>query len=233
MTSTNDDVMQDVPDYIQADWDRYRRIGQLINHWDRPGWTPGRRSYHWILRLNEAPLVRQLAAECQRHLSDLPTLDLVPLNSLHITLQRIAFTDQVSIKDVDAIADIARQHYATIPKPYVIIGPLAGSSGAVRFSAGPHPPIHHIRDIAKASIAAVRGTDAVPDRTTPFIPHMSIAYNNTPIDAHDIVQHVATLRRYQPVTTDVHSVDLVELHRRGKSYAWTLIASLPLDEIGN
>jgi 2'-5' RNA ligase len=221
-------VEPDTPDYVHADWDRYRQLSTLINHWDRPGWTDGRRSYHWIVRFDDCPVVRALTAHCQDHLRHLPTLDLVPATSLHMTLQRVAFIDQITTGDARVVAAAARERYADMPPVTTTIGPLAGSAGAVRFSAGPHRPLRRIRSVARAAIVAVRGTDADSAPAADFIPHVSIAYNNTPIGAQPIIEQVATLRSLAPVTVQIRAVDLVELRRDGPSYVWSPVVTVPL-----
>jgi len=215
-------------DYIRADWNRYRQFSHLVNHWDRPGWTEGRRSYHWIVRFDEFPAVRALTARCQDHLRHLPTLDLVPATSLHMTLQRVAFTDQITAADAHAVAAAARERYVSMPQVATTIGPLAGSAGAVRFSAGPHHPLRRIRSIARAAVAEVRGDDALSAPASDFVPHVSIAYNNTAVDARPIIEHVATLRTLATATAQIDAIDLVELRRDGPSYVWSSVATVSL-----
>lgn len=211
-----------------ADWASFSRLTTLINHWDRPGWTPGRRSYHWIIRFDCATAVRELARRCQQALSVLPTLDATPLASLHLTLQRVAFTNEVDLEAVAAVAAHAARLYATIEPFTTVIGPLAGSRGAIRFSATPHEPIRRIRDVARDAIAAVRGLDNVPARSTEFVPHVSVAYNNAQTDARPIIREVTKLRSLPQVKAIINSVDLVELRRDGRTYVWQSLATLTL-----
>ena len=78
-----------------CDWSRYRALDRLANHWDRPGWSPGRRSYHWVSAVRPVPLrAASPTAYCQAALQHIATLDMVPMSSLHITLQRVAFTER-------------------------------------------------------------------------------------------------------------------------------------------
>ena len=218
----------DTSDYVHADWQRYRSLEHLINHWDRPGWTPGRRSYHWILSLAHQPELHALATACQQALTDIPTLDLVPVDDLHLTLQRAGFTDQLTPAEARTVAEAARPRCAALAPLRLTIGPLAGSAGAVRFSVGPHAPVVRVRAAVRAAIADVYGDHAVPARSTPFIPHASIAYNNTPTSAEPTVRCVAALRSLRPVTVCVETVDLVELRREHHRYTWHTVAAIPL-----
>lgn len=214
-------------DYVIADWNRYQALDRLANHWDRPGWSPGRRSYHWILRFDQYPSVRRLTAYCQTALQHIPTLDMVPMPSLHVTLQRVAYTDEIQPSVVDAITAIAARQYALIPPATITVGPLAGSTGAVRFSTGPHAPIVAIREIARTAIGTV-GRGPLAERTTAFVPHVSIAYNNSPRPAAAIIEQVASLRHANVAVVEVRSVELVELRREERAYAFNVIHSFPL-----
>ncbi|MFJ8685805.1 2'-5' RNA ligase family protein [Micromonospora wenchangensis] len=211
--------------YVEEDWARYRALDHLVNHWERTGWCPGRRSYHWMICLGESETVRALATRCQAALGHIPTLDLVPLKWLHLTVQKVGFTDEVPAAHLDQIVAAAQRRLAVIPPIPLRVGPLAGSAGAVRFSAGPHPLVRSVRQALRQALAEVRGERAVPTRATAFVPHVSIAYNNTPTDATPVIDAVARLRRVASVTTVVHRVELVELRREPRSYAWDVLAT--------
>ncbi|GGM29443.1 hypothetical protein GCM10011608_12630 [Micromonospora sonchi] len=211
--------------YVEEDWARYRALDSLTNHWERAGWRPGRRSYLWLLRLGESGTVRALASRCQAALGHIPTLDMVPLKWLHLTVQKVGFTDEVPAAQLDQIVAAAQRRLAILPPIPLRVGPLTGSAGAVRFSAGPHPPVHSVRQVLRQALAEVRGERAVPTRATAFVPHVSIAYNNAPTDATPVIDAVAGLRRVASVTTVVHGVELVELRREPGSYAWDVLAT--------
>ena len=85
-------------------WLAFLRLGYLNDHWQRPGWTPGLRSYHWMLIVpDDAADVRVLAATCQAAIAQ-PELDPVPLDALHVTVGRIGFTNEVT---ADTATDVA------------------------------------------------------------------------------------------------------------------------------
>jgi len=204
--------------WADHEWAQFQQVQQMVNHWDRPGWTPGRRSYHWLVMLGHVPALTAMATHCQEQLRDLPHLDLVSTASLHITMQRLAFTDEVSPDVAAAVVNDVRKRCVDLPPIPIEIGPLAGSRGAVRFSVGPPGPVNRLRDLIRESIAEVRGPAALPERASRFVPHVSIAYHNTPADARPLIQRVASLRHLRPAATVIQSVDLVELHREGHQY---------------
>jgi 2'-5' RNA ligase len=215
-------------DYIATDWQRYQALDNLVNHWQRPGWTPGRRSYHWLIAFENSPALHTLAARCQAALQDDTMLDLVPLNRLHITLERAGFVDEISEAEARAIAEASQARCVTIPAPTLVIGPLAGSAGAVRLSAGPHEPLYTILMAVRAAIAEVRGAPAVPGDVRQFIPHVSIAYSNAARPAQPLVARVAGLRALGTATVQVTTVQFVELRREGHRYAWDKLAETTL-----
>lgn len=228
MTTNSDAVEADDADYVVADWRRYQALDRLVNHWNRPGWTDGRRSYHWLLPFDRQPAVHALAARCQAQLRNCSTLDLVPLSSLHVTVQRAGFVDELPRTEAEFIAEAVRKRCASVAPLTLQIGPLAGSSGAVRFSAGPREPVHRVLEAVQAAIAEIRGATAVQPNTEVFIPHISIAYNNADLPARPMIERVAALRALGSVTAQVDSLDLVELRREGRAYLWKTLTEVGL-----
>ena len=78
---------------------------------------------------------RDLAARAQDLLRDVPRLALVPGPWLHLTMQGIGFSDEVSGDDLAAITAAARSRLAAVSPAAVTIGParvLDGESAATR-----------------------------------------------------------------------------------------------------
>src|SRR5207245_660305 len=103
-------------------------------------------------------------------------LDPVPLESLHLTLPRLGWADQLTRRAVDSIAEAAALRCARL-KPFALtVGPLAGSPGAVRFSVAPWGPIFALRQELLRAAQAVNGSTYTEDD---FRPHVGIAYCNS------------------------------------------------------
>jgi hypothetical protein len=82
--------------------------------WWRPGWRLGRRAYTFHVTFEDASVdgageLRRLVAAYQRRLQGVAGLDMVPLSWLHLTMQNLGFTDEVSDSDCRAIASAARE----------------------------------------------------------------------------------------------------------------------------
>ncbi len=116
----------------EQDWHRFRQLSQLGNHWERPGWSDGRRSYHWLLTFEYPSALHTLAAQCQEPFHDIPQFDLVPLDTLHLTIQRVAFTDELSAASLEAAVTVVSERCQHVVPFGLRIGWLAGSAGAIR-----------------------------------------------------------------------------------------------------
>jgi hypothetical protein len=210
---------------VTEDWCLFAALDRLGNHWDRPEWTPGRRSFHWMLTFDHAYSLHALTARCQEQLQ-LPVLDPVPVDGLHLTLQRVAFTDQISTVDLDRVTEAAAHGLASLTAFALMVGPVAGSAGAVRFSVQPWGPVVRLREAILGAIIEALGSDAV--RPSAFRPHVGIAYCNRPTDAEPVISAVAPLRALPTAPVEVAAVSLVELRRDGPTYRWDTVTRLPL-----
>jgi 2'-5' RNA ligase len=194
---------------IDEDWTLFSGLTSMVNHWDRPGWLPGRRSYYWYLTFDSANLY----------------LDPVPLDGLHLTLAKAGWADELTEDEVERVVRRATQEVAPAPSFHLEVGPLAGSSGAVRFSVTPW----HRLEWLYTTLDQARHTGAIgPHSENTFRPHTGIAYCNTPVDAAELITTVRTLRTLPPVRTRVKEVQLVMLERQGRTYSWSVRHAIPL-----
>jgi 2'-5' RNA ligase len=212
-------VKLDDPDAIRAhDWQAFRELTSMENHWQRPGWTPGRRSYHWMLSFHDANNVQRLAKQCQAPLSS-EVFDLVPLDALHLTIGRVGFTDEVAKSTALAVAAEAGPYCRKLTPFELVVGPLAGSTGAIRFSLAPWSPLAALHRQLTTVTRAVLGEQCVMN-TSHFRPHLSIAYANTTVPVTSLLSILEQLRTFPIATATVVSVVLVELRREGNAYVY-------------
>lgn len=215
----------------EHDWQAFRHLSYMENHWERPGWTPGRRSYHWMLSFDGADDVQQLAKRCQALLPS-TVLDLVPLDALHLTIGRIGFTDELGETTVQAIADEASRSCQDLASFVLTIGPLAGSSGAARFSVAPWSPLLALHRRLATATRVVRG-EHCSMKTSQFRPHLSIAYANGHLPVSSILPLYDELRTLPPVTVPVSSAALVELRRERHAYRYDELHQVTLNDCGD
>ena len=195
--------------------------------WWRPGWRMGRSFYTWHVTFDDQPAVHRLAADYTPVLNDLPTLDPIPARWLHLTLQGIGFTDEVNRADVDAIADAAQDHCATLAPFTITLGPARVDPEALLLPVRPVEPVIRLRAAIRAAIADAWGPDNVPEDPHGYRPHVSLAYSNTAGPAEPITQRLAA----QSVTAaeiTVHRATLIDLNRNHHAYEWNDIATAEL-----
>lgn len=212
----------------EQDWYRFRQLNQLANHWERPGWADGRRSYHWLLTFEYPSVLHTLAAQCQEPFRDLAQFDLVPVDTLHLTIQRVAFTDELSAASLEAAATAVRERCQHVAPFGLRIGWLAGSTGAIRLTALPTAPVAAVRDIAMDAVTANLRREAPAHPAEIFWPHVSIAYCNTTQPVAPVMAQIEALRHLPPAEVLVTSVALVELRREGRAYRWEVLERVGL-----
>ncbi len=200
----------------------------MTNHWDRPGWRPGRAAYYWYLSFRDQPEVQALAEQCQSAF-DAPHFDFIEPTDLHMTLERIAFTDEVDGNAQWSAEKNARTALRTFGAMQFQVGPLTGSRGALSFSASPTDRLHELRSrLLTATHSAGFALDV--SASDSFRPHVGIGYCNRTVDALPIIEQVRALRALPPVDVCISKLTLVELTRNERSYTWDIVSTLPLTD---
>jgi 2'-5' RNA ligase len=203
--------------------ERFRNIRQLRNHWSRP---IAPRSYYWYLTFENHPQLHSLAMQCQEEIA-FPYYDLTPLASLHLTLDRISFYDEISPDQLRAIELAALRSCRDIQPFTLSIGPLGGTRGALGFSVFPSQPIQNLRDTFRQATLSV--CPEAPVKCSAFHPHIAIAYANSDgIPAAEAVAAAEKLndRSFLEITIDAGALVLLERHQR--SYEWQTVSRVPL-----
>lgn len=207
---------------IESEWREFEQRGELNNHWDRRDWWPGREGYYWMIRFDRDKNVAHLAATCQKYL-DTPAVDHVSRESLHMTLARVGFVDQMEAASAHDVASEVKTGLCNVTKFDLRIGPLAGSGGALRLVATPPLPMVTIRKSLLLAIGA--------DEVTEFRPHVSVAYVNSRTPAEDLIRRARVARdNTQPAIAEIGTVELVVLRRDQRSYHIETIESIPLKQ---
>lgn len=203
----------------EADWHAFSALERMMSHWDRAGWWPGRSGYYWYLTFEDASPLRSLATRCQQVFAEHVGFDLVPTNDLHMTLDRIGFEDEVTKSQLSLISrgvELAASQWAPLT---ITVGPLAGSSGALSFSASPKDSINTLR--LELSRVSQQFSEAVLSEPA-FRPHIGIAYCNSSLPAGPIIETVSQLRQIAPIQVPVTQVSLVRLTRLERAYRWSV-----------
>lgn len=196
--------------------------------WWRPGWKIGRSFYTWHITFADQPGAHELVAEYSPALATLPILDPVPLRWLHLTLQGIGFTDEVTRTDVDRILSAAQTRCAQLAPFTVTIGPVQVDPETIQMPVHPAEPLATLRLAIRHAIGDVWGHDHVPEPENGFRPHVSLGYANSAGPADTVANALAA---YEARTADVtvSTVSLIDLNRDKKAYEWTDVATVSLD----
>jgi hypothetical protein len=198
----------------------------MADHWWwRPGWRRGRRMYYWHVTFSQAPEVQALAAAARQRLAGLPGMDLVPGRWLHLTMQAIGFTDEVSDGDLAAITAAARRRLALVAPPTVTVGPAYLVSEGVVCDAGPTDALRPPRDALRGAIAEVWGLDRVPGKPQ-WWPHVSLGYASAAGPAGPFEAALDGFTDVAPHT--VAAITLLRLGRDEHQWEWEVGATMPL-----
>jgi RimJ/RimL family protein N-acetyltransferase/2'-5' RNA ligase len=198
----------------------------MADHWVwRRGWRPGRRKYAFHITFDRQPAAHRLVTGCQEALRGLGGLDLVPLEWLHLTVQSIGFTDEVSAEDADAILAAARVRLAGLPAAQVTLGPVLVTPEAILLPVTPEPALTPVRAAIRAAILDVwqpsrlAGADA-------WQPHVTVAYSNASGPAAPYTAALADSQRTAPAK--ITAVQLIILGRDEHAYQWSAHGTAPL-----
>jgi 2'-5' RNA ligase len=201
--------------------------GRMRDHWWwRPGWRAGRSMYTWHVTFDGQPELHELVKNYQKALAPLRGLDVIPIRWLHLTMQGIGFTDEVTPQDASDIAEAAREHLATCQPVSLSIGPAQVDPEAILLDVSPSGALNPVRDGIRAAIADVRGKSRVPE-TEEWTPHISIAYSNSDGPAAPYIEALSTATN-APVDLTVSAAHLIKLSRDTHLYQWETKAEVPL-----
>jgi 2'-5' RNA ligase len=204
----------------------------LRDHWWwRPGWEIGQRAYTWHLTFDGqnaagARELRQLAAAHQEALAPIGALGPIPLPWLHLTMQGVGFTSEVTAAQAGRIAGAARPHLAGLPPLVLRFGPAQVSPEAVLLNPAEPEPVAAVRRAVRAGIAEVLGEDRVPERADRFRPHVSVAYSTREDGAGPAVAAVEAVTATAEVP--VAAASLLVIHRDRKVYQWEIVEQVPI-----
>jgi hypothetical protein len=197
----------------------------MREHWWRPGWRPGRRMYAWHVTFLDQPAVQDLAARARAVLRDVPRLELVPGPWLHLTVQDVGFSDEVSGDDLAAITAGARSRLAAVPAAAVTIGPARVLDEGIGGDAHPAAALSPVRDAVRAAIGDMWGPGRVPGQAD-WWPHVSLAYASADGPEAPAAAALAGFDAAADIT--VSEIQLILLGRDEHLYQWETRAAVSL-----
>jgi len=201
-------------------------VAQVKNHWWwRPGWQVGRHFYACHITFEKQPDVQRLAAFYQEPLGQFPGLDLIPRPWLHLTMQGIGFTDEVSDSEISRITSGISGRLASITPPVVTFTRPTVQNDAIYMPAAPADALDEVRRNTHEAIKEVLGPKRSPDMNLTqalqkYQPHVSIAYVNRDGSALPYIEALHGIS-HGPVTLSIRAVSILTFHRDNRMYEWT------------
>ena len=203
------------------------RPDRIRDHWWwRPGWRVGRRFYTWHLTFDGQHDLHRLVRAYQACL-DMPELDLVPLDGLHLTMQGVGFTDEVSQQDLQKVVMAAGARCGLLAPFTLTLGPARVRPEGVNLPVTPEAPVRQLRMAIREAIAEVWGQERVPESAEGFTPHVTLAYSNADGPAAPLIERIERAGAPQAVAT-IRAAQLIDLERDSHVYRWKTRAAVPL-----
>jgi len=204
----------------------------VVNHWtDLSEWTPGRSLFACYLTFETQPQLHRLVAAYQDELADLGPIDVIRPQWLHLTMQGIAFSDELDPGQADQLAAAVRERLVgTASCEFAVHRPMVGSDG-VYLPAVPAGRLAELRGrvaAAAGDLLAPNPLYALPGQGNgTFSPHVSIAYANGDLPREAMLSRLARVDA-PAVTVPVREVTMLNLRRDHRRWAWTDALTIPL-----
>jgi 2'-5' RNA ligase len=197
----------------------------MENHWEpEPGIDPDRPQLMWFLRLTRYPQVVELARSGQERLAGLGGLDLVPPEWLHMTTLIAGYADQITPDQVQAMTRKAAQLLAGTPPAAITLSRILYHPRAVMLEAAPREALQSVLTACQLATAEATGHDGRLYHD-PWIPHITLAYGNTPRPAGPVIE---ALGRELPATrVTITTVSLIS-QAPSQQWTWHLVRDIPI-----
>lgn len=211
--------------------DRLQDASRLRDHWwSRPGWRPGRIMLTWHLTFEDATDLHAHVQPYQAALSQLPGLNLVPPQWLHLTIQGVGYTDETATATITDVTQAVRSTVSRLSTFTLTFGRPVIFGEAIAIRPEPSEPLQELLIAIRSGMASVLGSEAVPtgpEQADGFRPHVSIAYSSVDTSAEPYSAALTTVRK-SPASIPVSSVALIRQERQlapNWLYRWTTQAS--------
>ncbi|MET8990790.1 2'-5' RNA ligase family protein [Nonomuraea wenchangensis] len=193
------------------------------NHWWwRPGWRQGRSFYTWHILIEDQPAIHEFAERIGPELEATGAVGPIPLDWLHMTLQGVGFSDEVSEETLNTITAAVSERVAEIGPVQVTLGPPVVDPEGVNLPVHPVEAVAAIRHAVRNGIADVWGAAQVPETEDRFVPHVSLAYSHISRMPLATIRDVLA-RHAAAMPVVLNRVSLIDINRDNGIYQWHLI----------
>jgi 2'-5' RNA ligase len=208
---------------------RYADHDAMTDHWWwRPGWRVGTRFYAWHITQDDQPEVCDLAQRYRAAVSTIETLDPVPDEWLHMTMQGVGHVEDINIAALDFVTLRVADRLRALAPVTTSYQRADITSEAVILAPDDHEAFAEVRRAIRAGITDALG--ACPESEDGFRAHVSVAYGNAAADVAPIREALDRAELAAPSTTTYTKVSLIRMHRDQRMYEWDVIREVPLGE---
>lgn len=205
------------------------RTDVMSDHWWlRPGWTPTTEYVTVHVTFDGVTSLHGFVRDYHAALWGLRGIDLVPERWLHLTMQGIAFAEEIAPATVAEIGEVARDLLAGVPSVDAVVGRPQVHRGGVICDVTPTTRLAAIRGQVRRAIGIVLGPNRVPGDEGSFWPHVSLAYAAGDVPAAGVIDALASVGPVVEPHVRIRSVDIIRLRRDGHCYVWTPLVRVPL-----
>lgn len=199
----------------------------MTNHWWwRPGWHVGTRFYAWHITQEGQPGLLDLARRYRDAVSTIRTLDPIPDEWLHMTVQGIGHVEDINDAALDFVTlrvAVRLQELAPITTSYRRAH--IADEALILPPADPEP-FTEVRRAIRAGITDALGE--CPESEDGFHGHVSVAYSNATADAAPIRAALDRVEPATPTPATYTQVSLIRMHRDHRMYEWDTVRAVPL-----
>lgn len=203
---------------LYSDHDRQR------NHWWwRPGWRMGTRFLAFHITLEGQDELHALADSYAAQLQEFSSLDPIPRQWRHITLQGLGHVENISDAAVDDVLGQVADHLSDVPPIVSRFQRAAIFREAIALPPDNPAAFAQLRNAVRAGILDSIGE--VTEAEDNFRAHVSIAYSNRTADAQPIRKALDSAATTEAAAR-FDSIDLIEMHRDHQMYQWRVLRRL-------
>jgi hypothetical protein len=139
-----------------------------------------------------------------------------------MTMQGVGFSDEVSEKEMAAVAAAVKRRLAAVQPVTATVGPLVADAEGVNLPVRPVGPVDGVRQAIREGIADVRGPDRVPEDAEGYRPHVSLAYSN--VSERPLAPIREVIARYDEVIPVTFTrATLIDINRDDQVYRWRTV----------
>ncbi|WP_407701616.1 2'-5' RNA ligase family protein [Thermomonospora amylolytica] len=176
--------------------------------------------------MGDYPQVRAIAHQAQKRLEQFSGLHMTPAKWLHMTTLVAGSTDDISAEQMQQMAMNAARELAHIRPVTITLGRVLYHPEAIMLGIHPERALDPIRRAAIHATQSALGSDRVTCDSSPWIPHITLAYSTSQQPARPLIQALG--RELPTCEVTVRSVSLVVQWGAERLWDWQQVETIPI-----